>query len=47
MNWDFMWGILIGSSLGFLFAGLIMAGRDDRENSKLGDCDENKKEVEE
>lgn len=46
MSWDFVWGVLIGSSLGLLFAGLTTAGRDDQENIKPNDCDE-KKEVEE
>ena len=52
MSWDFVWGVLIGSSLGLLFAGLMVAGRDNQDYIELNERDEKtnedkNKEVEE
>ena len=52
MSWDFLWGLLIGGCVGLLVAGLIMAGRDDREyielrNFEKNDCERTNNEVEE
>lgn len=49
MCWGFIWGLIIGTCIGFLVMGVISAGRDDRDYIELNHYEENEnnKEVEE
>ena len=46
MSWNFTWGLVIGTSLGFLIAGLVMSEPNDQKHIETID-DEKGNEVEE
>ena len=45
MSWDFVWGLAIGTSIGFLIAGLVIGEPDDQKHIETID-DEKSNEVE-
>ena len=47
MSWGFFWGVIIGTCLGFLIAGLISAARDNKDYIELNIVEEKENEVEE
>lgn len=42
-----IWGLIIGACLGFLFAGLVSAGRDNKDYIEMNLYDKSKNDEEE
>ena len=46
MSWGFFWGVIIGTCLGFLIAGLVSAAHDNKDYIVLNIVEEKEKEKE-